>query len=129
VPFLRQDVPPRVTPVKVQLSPISAAADDHPHAVIDEEAAADFGAGMDLDAGEKTADVGGEPGEEVEPPQPEAMGQPMEEHGVKPGIAENDFELAAHCRVTLENDLEILLQGSKHASVSFATGDRERRFS
>jgi hypothetical protein len=97
--------------------------------VIDEEATTYFGAGMDLDAGEKPAEVGGEPGEKKELVPPEAMGQPMKEHGVKPGIAENDFELAAHCRVTLENDLEILLQGSKHASVSFATSDRERRFS
>jgi hypothetical protein len=77
----------------------------------------------------EAAEVGGEPGEEVKPPQPETMGQPMKKHGVKPGIAENDFELAANRRVTLENNLEILLQGSKHASVSFATSDRERRFS
>jgi hypothetical protein len=57
------------------------------------------------------------------------MGQPMKKHGMKSGIAENDFELAAHRRVTLENDLEILLQGSKHAAVSFSTGNRKRQFS
>ena len=37
-------------------------ADDDAHAVVDEEALADLGAGVDLDAGEEAADVRDEPG-------------------------------------------------------------------
>ena len=48
--------------------------DHHTHAVVDEDAPANDGAGMDLDAGDKPADLGNQTGQHEEPPTPQCMG-------------------------------------------------------
>jgi hypothetical protein len=67
-------------------------ANDDTHAVVDEEAAADDGAGVDLDAGPEAGDLGHEAGEELEAPAPEPMIDAMNPDGLEAGIAEQDHE-------------------------------------
>ena len=93
---------------------LGGLADHHPHAVVDEEALADCGAGVDLDAGQESAQVGAEAAEKKEFVLPEPVGDPVEPDGVQPRITENHFQFAARCRVPVEDSLYILLQSIKH---------------
>ena len=77
-------------------------ADDHAHAVIDEEAAADAGARMDLDARDHAAHVGNETPEQAEAAFPEQVRHMVEEQRVEARIAEEHLDLGADRRVAAE---------------------------
>ena len=63
-------------------------ADHHAHAVVDEEAAADAGAGMDLDAGQEAAEMRERRGRSSRQPRLQsAMGQPVQTDGMEARIA------------------------------------------
>jgi hypothetical protein len=60
-------------------------ADDHPHAVVDEEPAADCGARVDLNAGQETAKLRYQPRREAQARDlPQAVRQPVDPDGMKP---------------------------------------------
>jgi hypothetical protein len=63
-------------------------ADDHPHAMVDEEALADLSAGVDLDAGADATALGNEPGRHTQAPLMKRMSQAMELAGVKAGVGQ-----------------------------------------
>src|SRR5437868_632683 len=66
-------------------------ADNHAHAVIDEDATADRRARMDFNAGEPATHLGGEAAEPAEATKPEPVRQLVDVDGVQPGIAGQDF--------------------------------------
>jgi hypothetical protein len=59
--------------------------------MVDEEAVADLGAGMDLDAGEGTAQVGNDPGRHALLPLIQEMSQAVELASVKAGVGQNNL--------------------------------------
>src|SRR6266853_631084 len=89
-------------------------ADHHPHAVVDEHAAADFRARMNLDAGEKTRDVRHEAGEPAHPDAPQPVRQAMNQERVKTGIAGDDFPGRTRRRVAFEYAGYVFANSSKH---------------
>jgi hypothetical protein len=56
--------------------------------MVDEEALADLGAGVDLDASEDTAELGNEPGRHTQASLMKRMGQAMKLAGVKAGVGQ-----------------------------------------
>jgi len=68
--------------------------------VVDEEALADPGAGVDLDARETAADVRDDPGEQTQVPAVESVGQAVELAGVEAGVGQDDLESAVSGRVS-----------------------------
>ena len=67
-------------------------SDDDAHAMVDEQAFADLGAGMDLDAREEAGNRGNEAGRDEPLMLIEEVGQAMGPDGMKAGIAEQDFQ-------------------------------------
>jgi hypothetical protein len=59
--------------------------------MVDEEALADLGAGMDLDASEDTTELGNEPSRHAQVPLMKRMSQAMELAGVKAGVGQNNL--------------------------------------
>ena len=74
-------------------------ADDDAHTVVNDEAAADLSARVDLNAGKVSGQLGIEPGQEKEPVAVEPVGHPVEEDGVNAGVKEQDLQLAPGRRV------------------------------
>ena len=74
-------------------------ADDDAHAVVDDQAAADFRAGMDLNAGPEPAPLGYQTGQEFQPAAVQKMGQPVVKGGVHAGIEQKNLKPAACRRV------------------------------
>ena len=91
---------------------LGGLADHHAHAVVDEEAAADRRAGMDLDAGEEAAELRDEAAAQLPVAPPEPVRQAMENQGMQPGIAEYDLQPRSCGRIALEDRLDILAQSS-----------------
>ncbi len=69
--------------------------DDDAHAVVYDQAAADLGAGVDLNAGAVPGDLGVEPGQEGKVVTVEPVGDAVEDDGVDAGVEEKDLQLAA----------------------------------
>jgi hypothetical protein len=78
-------------------------ADDDASAVIDEEAATNGGAGMDVDVGQPAPDEGQPARAESPAPAPEAMREAMHEDGVQAGIGQQHFDARSRRRVAIEN--------------------------
>src|SRR6185503_12305685 len=74
-------------------------ADHHAHAVIDEHARAELRAGMDLDAGDKAAEVRSKAPEQAQVVLPEPARDLVDPDRVQAGIAEQDLARAARRRV------------------------------
>jgi hypothetical protein len=77
--------------------------------VVDEEAAADVGAGMDVDAGHEAADVGDEAGRQLDVTPPEPVRESVEQERVHARISQHDLERRARRRVAVEDDADVLL--------------------
>ena len=90
-------------------------ADDRPGAVIDEEAAAEFGTGMDFDSGEQARDLREPAGEESQIMTPQPVREMVRPDGVKAGIAEKNFRVGARGRVGLEDGGDIFAYGMEEA--------------
>ena len=91
-------------------------ADDHAHAVIDEEAAADAGARMDLDARDHAAHVGNETPEQAEAAFPEQVRHMVEEQRVEARIAEEHLDLGADRRVAAEYAADVFPNTLEHGA-------------
>src|SRR5207248_2243966 len=89
-------------------------ADDDAGAVIDEEAPAYGGAGVNLDSGEESADLGDDAGNERHAPDIELMREAVSQNGMEPRVTEKDLEHAFGCRVLPEDRVDLFPDGSKH---------------
>src|SRR5947208_2812870 len=78
---------------------LGGLADYDTHAVIDEQPAADAGAGMDLDAGQHPPDMRDEAAQEVEAALPQPMRGPEIEEGLETGVTQHDFQPRARRRI------------------------------
>src|SRR5579862_339955 len=96
------------------ISDLGGLADYDSGAVIDEEASADGGAGMDLDSGEEAAGLGDHSRNERDAPAIEPMGEAMSQNGVEAGVTEKDFNDALGRRVFPENGVDLFPDGAKH---------------
>ncbi len=92
-------------------------SDDDAHAVIDKEAAAYRGTGMDLDPGKKAADLGDSPREQAKPPQPEPVCHPVRPERMQAGIGEG-FQSVAGGGIFVQDSLYIFFKELKHGDVS-----------
>ncbi len=71
---------------------LSRLADDHAHAVIDEQPGRDLGTRVDLDAGGKAHQVGEHSRDDRDVPAIERMDEAMRDHRVQSGIREQHLE-------------------------------------
>ena len=78
---------------------LGGLADDDAHAVVDDQAAADGGAGMDLDARPEPAPLGHQPGQEFQLVTVQGVGQPVVKGGVHAGVEEKNLQPAAGRRI------------------------------
>ena len=78
---------------------LGGLADDDAHAVVDDQAAADLGTGVDLNARPEPAPLGDGPGQKLHLMTVTEMGRPMIDRGVDAGIEKKDLQLAPGCRV------------------------------
>src|SRR4029077_7516748 len=92
-------------------------ADHHAHAVVDEDARAEPGAGMDLDPGERAAEVRGKAPEQLEPVQPEPARELVDVDRVQAGIAGQYLPRRARRRVALEDAGDIAAQSREHPAI------------
>ena len=74
-------------------------ADDDAHAVVNDQAAADGGPGVDLDPGAAAAALGDGPGQKFQIMPVTPVGQPVAAHSLDPGVQQQDLQPAAGRRV------------------------------
>ena len=80
---------------------LGGLADDDAHPVVNDQAAADLGAGVDLNAGDVAGQLGVQAGQEGKVVTVEPVGDAVEDDGVDAGVEEKDLQLAAGGRVAL----------------------------
>ena len=105
---------------------IGGLADHHAGAVVDEEAAADGGAGVDLDLGEEAADLRDHARQQRDAPAIELVREAVRQDGVEARIAEEDLDDALGRRVFPENGVDLLPDGSKTCRVPMDAARRGR---
>ena len=86
------------------IADFSGFTDDHSHTVINEELAADPGAGMNLDAGDEAGDLRSKSAEKEHVMRPEPVGDAMQPDGMQPRIAEEDFKCIACRRIAIKTE-------------------------
>ena len=87
---------------------IGGLADYHPHSVVNEQAPADAGSGMNFDSGEETCALREPAAEQEKTVVPEPVIDPIEPKRMQAGIAQEHFE-AGLCRgITLEDGGDVL---------------------
>src|SRR5579884_2696540 len=83
-------------------------ANDDPHPVIDEEAATDARAGMNLDSSYPAIQMRDQAGYDRNAQYVQSMSQPMEQQRMQPGIGEQNLQQIGSRGVTLKYNLNIL---------------------
>jgi len=82
----------------------------HPHAVVDEDAAADGGTRVNFDPGEPAADMRGETCQPFPFHAPQLVRQAVDNHGVKARVGGDDLKPRACGRITVEHDGDVFLE-------------------
>ena len=93
---------------------LSGLADDDPGAVINENAPADMGGGMDLDAGDDARLVGDEDRDRPPTLAPEPVGGAVKDHRVDARIAEQHGQRRPGGRVTFPNAGDVFAKALEH---------------
>jgi hypothetical protein len=62
---------------------------------------------MNFDSCQETADMRDKTAQEIELALPECMRYPVEDHGVKTGVTEDNLKDTPHRRIPLKDNLEI----------------------
>src|SRR5207253_4956747 len=97
-------------------------ADHDTHAVVDEDAAPDARAGMDLDAGEEAGHVRKEPREPSQLRLPQRVRDAMQLERVEARIARENFPDRARGRIAFEHATDVFADSSEHGrSLVFPT--------
>src|SRR5690606_12275963 len=102
-------------------------ADHHAHAMVDEEAPADAGAGMDLDTGEPARDCGKEARRPAQAMPPQPMVDAMHQQRVQAGIAGEHLERVAGGGVALHHATDLFFEPGQHMNLSLKLGGSETR--
>ncbi len=89
-------------------------ADDDAHAMVNEEALADAGSGVDLNAGEGAGDVAHHAGDGVPAAAIKPMGQPVQENRVDAGVEQQDLQCVPGGRVALVDGIDLFTDGPEH---------------
>ncbi len=89
-------------------------ANHHAHAVVDEDAPAQRGAGVDFNAGETARQLRGEPSQPFEATAPKPVGQPMHQHSMKARVEGDHLPATAHSRIAFKNDVDLLANSVQH---------------
>src|SRR5258707_10981552 len=76
--------------------------------MVDEQAAADGGAGVDLDAGEEAAEMGNDAAEQAPAALPGGMSKAIEQQRLESGIGEHDLNARARRRVAGHHRVDIV---------------------
>ncbi len=92
------------------MADLGRLADHHPHAMVDEQAAADGGAGMDLDAGQEPPDMRQEAAGQPPIAAPQPVGEAVDDQGMQPGIAKQDLGTRAGRGVPRQNAVNVLAE-------------------
>ena len=74
------------------VSDLGGLADDETHAVVDDQALADSGAGVDLDPGAAAAGLGDQAGQKVQPVGVAPVGPAVAAHGLQAGIEQQHLQ-------------------------------------
>jgi hypothetical protein len=85
--------------------------------VVDKETPSDARTGVNFNAGPCARELRDYARECKPSGSVETMRHPMKQDGVKAGIAQDDFEHTARCRIAPEDSIELLADMSGHASV------------
>src|SRR5439155_13765731 len=107
------------------LPDLGRLADDHAHAVVDEQARPQLGGGVDLDARQETAHMGQEARGYEPAVAPEPVSGPVEPDGVDARVTEHHLERRVRGGVTFENRPNIASHSFEHTvspSVTFSPG-------
>ena len=96
-------------------------ADDHAHAVIDEEAVPDLSAGMDLDAGDQARRLRQCPCGKAPAMQPEPMMKAETPQRMQPGVKQHDLEGRLRRRIALHHGGNVFAYRGKHNQTSWVT--------
>ena len=108
-------------------------ADHHTGAVIDEEAATNRCAGMNVDIGQEARDIAQPACGEAPAVLPQRVRQTMEEHRVQPRVGQQDFHARACRRIAVEDAIQVLAcQGQQarfglRCGLHFRQGQRQCR--
>lgn len=94
---------------------LAGLPDDHAHAMIDEEATPNGGAGVDLNAGQAARKLRNGACQR-EPTAPvKAVRDAMEQHGVEPWITQHDLEHGARGGVAPEDGIDLFANVAEHS--------------
>ncbi len=99
---------------RAAVADLGGLADHHTHGMVEEHALADFGAGMDLDAGEPACNMRGETPQPGEAVVPEPVRRPVQDERVQARITGQDLPGAARGRITVEDALDIGAKTGEH---------------
>ena len=91
--------PSTLAPVPAVVPDLGGLADDQAHAVVDDQALADGGAGVDLDPGAAAAPLGDHPRQEGQPVGIAPVGPAVAAHGLETGIEQQHLQGGAGGRV------------------------------
>src|SRR5262244_419484 len=91
-------------------------ADDHSHAIVDEESGSKLGRGMDLDAREEAAQVRQPTGSGRPSRPPQGMRNAVDPDGVDAGVAQYDLEGGARGRIALQHGSNVLAHRFEHGA-------------
>ncbi len=90
-------------------------ANHHAHAVVNEEAFADLGAGMDFDAGEEAPDVRQEAAKQSPASLPGGVRKTIDLERVEAGITQKDLEARLDRRITVKDNVDLFAKSLEHA--------------
>ena len=93
---------------------LCSLADDDARAVVDEEAAADGGAGVDLDPGQEAAELRDDPRHQRHSPTVQPVSEPVQENRMKSGVAQEDLDDAFRGWIFAKNRIDLFPHGTKH---------------
>ena len=96
---------------------LGGLADDHAHAVVDEEAPAYGRAGMDLDAGEEASEMRYQPAEPAQVHAPQPIRDAVNAQSMKTRIAGDDLPRGARGGVAVEYAGDVFTDAVEHKLV------------
>src|SRR5262249_18600448 len=90
------------------IADLSGFPDHDAGAMIDKKPTADARSWVDLDTGEKAAELRNHARQQRHTPQVQAVSEPMQQNSVKSGITEQNLKPALGRRISLEDRVELL---------------------
>jgi len=95
---------------------LGSFAYDYASTMVNEEAAADAGTGVNLDLSQKAVELRNDAGQNRDIQFVKPVREPVKQNGVKAGIAQKDFDEAAGRRIPLFDGADLLAYGAEHRS-------------